>query len=183
MASAELDWDCSLASMDSCIAAGYFTVCQAQVNHRIYSVLEIFADRCNFQASLFDVKSWGVRYRLFEKAWKRCLHSCTISFQGNENSVPRRLVVCGTQILDVGDYAIDLHNRDKGMTRYLLTKKQLLDFIEDDDYLVWAGQKRAALDEWLGWLATLLSVACGNNEPSVLLQSCGTYLLAWKEYP
>lgn len=60
---------------------------------------------------------------------------------------------------------------------YTSTKKLLVDFMEESGSRIRAGKRRAVLDVWSGWLAALLNLDGRFEEPSVLPQSGGRYLL------
>lgn len=48
-------WDFGFASIDSCVAVGYFTAYETEVPHRGYSVLEGFGDVCDLPSVFFEM--------------------------------------------------------------------------------------------------------------------------------
>lgn len=58
-----------------------------------------------------------------------------------------------------------------------------MDFTEDNGSRAWAEWKIAALDVWLERTAVLLNLEAGNEDPSVLSQIDGRYLLIGKNCP
>lgn len=138
------------------LEAPFFPKKGAKVQHRRYAILKRFLPFARVAGkasqSLYYLNSH------LDSSCRNLLRIMLSTFEGQEALKEKSSRTLWDSITSAGDKRREERKRDAGRAGCTQRRKLVVEFVENTGEIVWASETRAALELWLGWLASLLSL-------------------------